>query len=177
MVGLSSNETANRQMVIEANGFKTYTFILDTTNINKPKLVKIVETNAASAPNKDAKEAEDGTKNTEPAFTDLKFNSAFGVHELYINPKREDLLKASAVKMFVKGSDGSYKEIGKESLEVREGHVQINDLNTRKFPTAIGNMLAEGENDVRVEFAGVTEPIDIVIVRTGKYSIRLTLKK
>lgn len=79
--------------------------------------------------------------------------------------------------MSVKGSDGSYKEIGKESLKVKEGHIQINDLNTRKFPTAIGNMLAEGENDVRVEFDGVKEPVDIVIVRTGRYTIRLTLKK
>ena len=169
-VGLSYNAIENRPMVIESTGFKTYTFILDTRNQYDPKLVKIMETNAA-------KDAEDGIKNTEPAFTDLKFNDAFGVHELYINPKREDLLKASAVKMSVKGSDGSYKEIGKESLKVKEGHIQINDLNTRKFPTAIGNMLAEGENDVRVEFDGVKEPVDIVIVRTGRYTIRLTLKK
>jgi len=173
-VGLSYNAIENRPMVIESTGFKTYTFILDTRNQYDPKLVKIMETNAASSPDKDA---EDGIKNTEPAFTDLKFNDAFGVHELYINPKREDLLKASAVKMSVKGSDGSYKEIGKESLKVKEGHIQINDLNTRKFPTAIGNMLAEGENDVRVEFDGVKEPVDIVIVRTGRYTIRLTLKK
>ena len=133
-----------------------------------------METNAASAPDKDA---EDGIKNTEPAFTDLKFNGAFGVHELYINPKREDLLKASAVKMSVKGSDGSYKEIENSSFKMKEGHIQISDLNTRRYSTAIGNMLAEGDNDVRVEFAGVKEPVDIVIVRTGKYSIRLTLKK
>ena len=177
MVGLSYNASDNRQMVIEAAGFKTYTFILDTTNMNKPKLVKIVETNAASAPGKEAEGAEDGTKNTEPAFTDLKFNGAFGVHELYINPKREDLLKASAVKMSVKGSDGSYKEIESSSFKMKEGHIQISDLNTRRYSTAIGNMLAEGENDVRVEFAGVKEPVDIVIVRTGQYSIRLTLKK
>ena len=177
MVGLSSNETANRQMVIEATGFKTYTFILDTTNINKPKLIKIVETNAASAPNKDAKGAEDGTKNTEPAFTELKYNDAFGTHELYINPKREDLLKASAVKMSVKGSDGSYKEIENSSFKMKEGYIQISDLNVKYYPTTISKMLAEGENDVRVEFAGVKEPVDIVIVRTGRYSIRLTLKK
>ncbi|ESL01506.1 putative phage head-tail adaptor [Catonella morbi ATCC 51271] len=173
-VGLSYNAIENRPMVIESTGFKTYTFILDTRNQYDPKLVKIVETNAASAPNKDA---EDGTKNTEPAFTDLKFNSAFGVHELYINPKREDLLKASAVKMSVKGSDGSYKEIENSSFKMKEGHIQISDLKTSRYSTAIGNMLAEGDNDVRVEFDGVKEPVDIVIVRTGKYSIRLTLKK
>ena len=177
MVGLSYNASDNRQMVIEAAGFKTYTFILDTTNMNKPKLVKIVETNAASAPGKEAEGAEDGTKNTEPAFTDLKFNGAFGVHELYINPKREDLLKASAVKMSVKGSDGSYKEIESSSFKMKEGHIQISDLNVKYYPTTISKMLAEGENDVRVEFAGVKEPVDIVIVRTGQYSIRLTLKK
>ena len=176
-VGLSSNETANRQMVIEATGFKTYTFILDTTNINKPKLVKIVETNAASAPNKDAKEAEDGTKNTEPAFTELKYNDAFGTHELHINPKREDLLKSSGVKMSVKGSDGSYKEIENSSFKMEEGYIQISDLNAKFSQTVISKMLAEGENDVRVEFDGVKEPVDIVIVRTGRYSIRLTLKK
>ena len=176
-VGLSSNATDNRQMVIEATGFKTYTFILDTRDINKPKLVKIVETNAASAPNKDAKEAEDGTKNTEPAFTELKYNDAFGTHELHINPKREDLLKSSGVKMSVKGSDGSYKEIENSSFKMEEGYIQISDLNAKFSQTVISKMLAEGENDVRVEFAGVTEPIDIVIVRTGKYSIRLTLKK
>ena len=173
-VGLSYNAIENRPMVIESTGFKTYTFILDTRNQYDPKLVKIMETNAASAPNKDA---EDGTKNTEPAFTELKYNSGFGVHELYINPKREDLLKASAVKMSVKGSDGSYKEIENSSFKMKEGHIQISDLNTRRYSTAIGNMLAEGENDVRVEFDGVKEPVDIVIVRTGQYSIRLTLKK
>ena len=173
-VGLSYNAIENRPMVIESTGFKTYTFILDTRNQYDPKLVKIMETNAASAPDKDA---EDGIKNTEPAFTDLKFNGAFGVHELYINPKREDLLKASAVKMSVKGSDGSYKEIENSSLKMKEGYIQISDLNVKYYPTTISKMLAEGENDVRVEFDGVKEPIDIVIVRTGEYRIRLTLKK
>jgi hypothetical protein len=60
---------------------------------------------------------------------------------------------------------------------MKEGHIQISDLKTSRYSTAIGNMLAEGDNDVRVEFDGVKEPVDIVIVRTGKYSIRLTLKK
>ena len=173
-VGLSYNAIENRPMVIESTGFKTYTFILDTRNQYDPKLVKIMETNAASAPNKDA---EDGTKNTEPAFTELKYNSGFGTHELYINPKREDLLKASAVKMSVKGSDGSYKEIENSSFKMKEGYIQISDLNAKYYPTAISKMLVEGDNDVRVEFAGVKEPVDIVIVRTGQYSIRLTLKK
>ena len=174
MVGLSYNASDNRQMVIEAAGFKTYTFILDTRNQYDPKLVKIVETNAASAPDKDA---EDGTKNTESAFTELKYNSGYGVHELYINPKREDLLKASAVKMSVKGSDGSYKEIENSSFKMKEGYIQISDLNAKYYPTTISKMLAEGDNDVRVEFAGIKEPVDIVIVRTGKYGMRLTLKK
>ena len=79
--------------------------------------------------------------------------------------------------MSVKGSDGSYKEIENSSLKMKEGYIQISDLNTKYYLTAISKMLAEGENDVRVEFAGVKEPVDIVIIRTGKYSIRLTLKK
>ena len=79
--------------------------------------------------------------------------------------------------MSVKGSDGSYKEIESSSFKMKEGHIQISDLNVKYYPTTISKMLAEGENDVRVEFAGVKEPVDIVIVRTGQYSIRLTLKK
>ena len=177
MVGLSYNAIKNRQMVIEADGFKTYTFILDTRNMNAPKLVEIVETGKALKPGKDTEEAEDGTKETEPAFTEAKYNSSYGVYEIIINPKREDLLKSSDVRMFVKGSDNSYKEIEKTSLEVKDGRINITDLNARRYPTTISKMLVQGDNDVKVEFVDIAKSINIILVREAGYSFRFTLKK
>lgn len=99
------------------------------------------------------------------------------MHEIIINPKREDLLKSTAVKMFVKGSDGSYQEVEKKSIRVKTGIVEITDLNNRLYPTAIGKLLSEGENEVIFEFDGVSEPVNEVLIRTGKYTFRLSLKK
>ena len=116
-------------------------------------------------------------ENTESAFTEARYNGAYGVHEIVINPKREDLLKSTAVKMFVKGSDGMYKEVVNESIKVKTGIVEIKDYNNRLFPTALGNLIVEGENEVKFEFDGVSEPVNVVLIRTGKYTFRLSLKK
>ena len=116
-------------------------------------------------------------ENTESAFTEARYNGAYGVHEIIINPKREDLLKSTAVKMFVKGRDGMYKEVVNDSIKVKTGIVEIKDYNNRLFPTALGNLLVEGENEVKFEFAGVSEPVNVVLIRTGKYTFRLSLKK
>ena len=116
-------------------------------------------------------------ENTESAFTEARYNGAYNVYEIVINPKREDLLKSTAVKMFVKGRDGMYKEVVNESIKVKTGIVEIKDYNNRRFPTALGNLLVEGENEVKFEFDGVSEPVNVVLIRTGKYTFRLSLKK
>ena len=50
-------------------------------------------------------------------------------------------------------------------------------MNNRLYPTAIGKLLSEGENEVIFEFDGVSEPVNEVLIRTGKYTFRLSLKK
>ena len=79
--------------------------------------------------------------------------------------------------MFVKGSDGTYKEVVNESIKVRTGIVKITDYNNRLYPDALGNLLVEGENEVKFEFDGVSEPVNVVLIRTGKYYFSLSLKK
>ena len=116
-------------------------------------------------------------ENTESAFTEARYNVAYNVYEIVINPKRDDLLKSTAVKMFVKGSDGTYKEVVNESIKVKTGIVEIKDYNNSLFPTALGNLIVEGENEVKFEFDGVSEPVNVVLIRTGKYTFRLSLKK
>lgn len=116
-------------------------------------------------------------ENTESAFTEARYNGAYGVHEIVINPKREDLLKSTAVKMFVKGRDGMYKEVVNDSIKVKTGIVEITDYNNKYYPTALGNLIVEGENEVKFEFDGVSEPVNVVLIRTGKYTFRLSLKK
>ena len=116
-------------------------------------------------------------ENTESAFTEARYNVAYNVYEIVINPKREDLLKSTAVKMFVKGRDGMYKEVVNESIKVRTGIVKITDYNNRLYPDALGILLVEGENEVKFEFDGVSEPVNVVLIRTGKYTFRLSLKK
>ena len=79
--------------------------------------------------------------------------------------------------MYVKGSDGSYKEIERSSLKKDGKIIKISDLNWKYYPTTISEILAIGDNDVRIKFDGVEENIDIVINRDKKYGFRLSLKK
>lgn len=158
-----NNNKKEVALVIESSVYKSYTIIFNNSSPYSADIISMEETKKV--------------QNTEPAFTEAKYNSAYGVHEIIINPKRDDLLKSTAVKMFVKGSDGTYKEVVNESIKVKTGIVEIKDYNNSLFPTALGNLIVEGENEVKFEFAGVSEPVNVVLIRTGKYTFRLSLKK
>ena len=158
-----NNSKKEVALVIESSIYKSYTIIFDNSSPYSADIISMEETKKV--------------QNTEPAFTEARYNTAYGVHEIIINPKREDLLKSTAVKMFVKGRDGMYKEVVNDSIKVKTGIVEIKDYNNRLFPTALGNLLVEGENEVKFEFDGVSEPVNVVLIRTGKYTFRLSLKK
>ena len=158
-----NNNKKEVALVIESSVYKNYTIIFNNSSPYSADIISMEETKKV--------------QNTEPAFTEAKYNSAYGVHEIIINPKRDDLLKSTAVKMFVKGSDGTYKEVVNESIKVKTGIVEIKDYNNSLFPTALGNLIVEGENEVKFEFDGVSEPVNVVLIRTGKYTFRLSLKK
>ena len=158
-----NNNKKEVALVLESSIYKSYTIIFDNSSPYSADIISMEETKKV--------------QNTEPAFTEARYNTAYGVHEIIINPKREDLLKSTAVKMFVKGSDGTYKEVVNESIKVRTGIVKITDYNNRRYPTALGNLVVEGENEVKFEFDGVSEPVNVVLIRTGKYTFRLSLKK
>lgn len=158
-----NNSKKEVALVIESSIYKSYTIIFDNSSPYSADIISMEETKKV--------------QNTEPAFTEARYNTAYGVHEIIINPKREDLLKSTAVKMFVKGSDGTYKEVVNESIKVRTGIVKITDYNNRRYPTALGNLVVEGENEVKFEFDGVSEPVNVVLIRTGKYTFTLSLKK
>lgn len=158
-----NNNKKEVALVIESSVYKSYTIIFNNCSPYSADIISMEETKKV--------------QNTEPAFTEAKYNSAYGVHEIIINPKRDDLLKSTAVKMFVKGSDGTYKEVVNESIKVKTGIVEIKDYNNSLFPTALGNLIVEGENEVKFEFDGVSEPVNVVLIRTGKYTFRLSLKK
>lgn len=158
-----NNNKKEVALVIESSIYKSYTIIFNNSSPYSADIISMEETKKV--------------QNTEPAFTEAKYNSAYGVHEIIINPKRDDLLKSTAVKMFVKGSDGTYKEVVNESIKVKTGIVEIKDYNNSLFPTALGNLIVEGENEVKFEFDGVSEPVNVVLIRTGKYTFRLSLKK
>ena len=116
-------------------------------------------------------------ENTEPAFTSGGYDYSRGVNKININPKREDILKAKTVKMFVKGNDGSYREVYQGSAKMKDGYIEVSDLNIRNNPTILSKLLVIGDNEVRFEFDGVSEPVNVVLIRTGKYTFRLSLKK
>lgn len=158
-----NNNKKEVALVIESSVYKSYTIIFNNSSPYSADIISMEETKKV--------------QNTEPAFTEAKYNSAYGVHEIIINPKRDDLLKSTAVKMFVKGSDGTYKEVVNESIKVKTGIVEIKDYNNSLFPTALGNLIVEGENEVKFEFDGVSEPVNVVLIRTGKYYFSLSLKK
>lgn len=158
-----NNNKKEVALVIESSIYKSYTITFDNSSPYSADIISMEETKKV--------------QNTEPAFTEARYNTAYGVHEIIINPKREDLLKSTAVKMFVKGRDGMYKEVVNDSIKVKTGIVEIKDYNNRLFPTALGNLLVEGENEVKFEFDGVSEPVNAVLIRTGKYTFRLSLKK
>ena len=158
-----NNNKKEVALVIEPSIYKSYTIIFDNSSPYSADIISMEETKKV--------------QNTEPAFTEARYNGYYGVHEIIINPKREDLLKSTAVKMFVKGSDGTYKEVVNKSIKVRTGIVEIKDYNNKDYPTALGNLLVEGENEVKFEFDGVSEPVNVVLIRTGKYTFRLSLKK
>ena len=158
-----NNNKKEVAFVIESSIYKSYTIIFDNSSPYSADIISMEETKKV--------------QNTEPAFTEARYNTAYGVHEIIINPKREDLLKSTAVKMFVKGRDGMYKEVVNDSIKVKTGIVEITDYNNRLFPTALGNLIVEGENEVKFEFDGVSEPVNVVLIRTGKYTFRLSLKK
>ena len=158
-----NNNKKEVALVIESSIYKSYTIIFNNSSPYSADIISMEETKKV--------------QNTEPAFTEAKYNSAYGVHEIVINPKREDLLKSTAVKMFVKGRDGTYKEVVNESIKVKTGIVEIKDYNNKYYPTALGNLIVEGENEVKFEFDGVSEPVNVVLIRTGKYTFRLSLKK
>lgn len=158
-----NNNKKEVALVLESSIYKSYTIIFDNSSPYSADIISMEETKKV--------------QNTEPAFTEARYNTAYGVHEIIINPKREDLLKSTAVKMFVKGSDGTYKEVVNESIKVRTGIVKITDYNNRRYPTALGNLVVEGENEVKFEFDGVSEPVNVVLIRTGKYYFSLSLKK
>jgi len=90
-----NNNKKEVALVIESSVYKSYTIIFDNSSPYSADIISMEETKKV--------------QNTEPAFTEARYNTAYGVHEIIINPKREDLLKSTAVKMFVKGSDGSYQ--------------------------------------------------------------------
>lgn len=158
-----NNSKKEVALVIESSIYKSYTIIFDNSSPYSADIISMEETKKV--------------QNTEPAFTEARYNTAYGVHEIVINPKREDLLKSTAVKMFVKGRDGMYKEVVNDSIKVKTGIVEIKDYNNRLFPTALGNLIVEGENEVKFEFDGVSEPVNVVLIRIGKYTFRLSLKK
>lgn len=158
-----NNSKKEVALVIESSIYKSYTIIFDNSSPYSADIISMEEMKKV--------------QNTEPAFTEARYNTAYGVHEIIINPKREDLLKSTAVKMFVKGRDGMYKEVVNESIKVRAGIVKITDYNNRLYPDALGNLLVEGENEVKFEFDGVSEPVNVVLIRTGKYYFSLSLKK
>ena len=158
-----NNNKKEVALVIESSVYKSYTIIFNNSSPYSADIISMEETKKV--------------QNTEPAFTEAKYNSAYGVHEIIINPKRDDLLKSTAVKMFVKGSDGTYKEVVNDSIKVKTGIVEITDYNNKYYPTALGNLVVEGENEVKFEFDGVSEPVNVVLIRTGKYTFRLSLKK
>ena len=158
-----NNSKKEVALVIESSIYKSYTITFNNSSPYSADIISMEETKNA--------------QNTEPAFTEAKYNGAYNVYEIFINPKREDLLKSTAVKMFVKGSDGTYKEVVNESIKVKTGIVKITDYNNKYYPTALGNLLVEGENEVKFEFVGVSEPVNVVLIRTGKYYFSLSLKK
>ena len=158
-----NNNKKEVALVIESSVYKNYTIIFNNSSPYSADIISMEETKKV--------------QNTEPAFTEAKYNSAYGVHEIIINPKREDLLKSTAVKMFVKGRDGTYKEVVNKSIKVKTGIVEITDYNNKYYPTALGNLIVEGENEVKFEFDGVSEPVNVVLIRTGKYYFSLSLKK
>lgn len=158
-----NNNKKEVALVIESSVYKSYTITFDNSSPYSADIISMEETKKV--------------QNTEPAFTEARYNGAYGVHEIVINPKREDLLKSTAVKMFVKGRDGMYKEVVNKSIKVKTGIVEITDYNNRRYPTALGNLIVEGENEVKFEFDGVSEPVNVVLIRTGKYTFRLSLKK
>ena len=158
-----NNSKKEVALVIESSIYKSYTIIFDNSSPYSADIISMEETKKV--------------QNTEPAFTEARYNTAYGVHEIIINPKREDLLKSTAVKMFVKGRDGMYKEVVNDSIKVKTGIVEITDYNNKYYPTALGNLVVEGENEVKFEFDGVSEPVNVVLIRTGKYTFRLSLKK
>ena len=158
-----NNSKKEVALVIESSVYKSYTIIFDNSSPYSADIISMEETKKA--------------ENTEPAFTEARYNGAYGVHEIIINPKREDLLKSTAVKMFVKGRDGTYKEVVNKSIKVKTGIVEITDYNNKYYPTALGNLVVEGENEVKFEFDGVSEPVNVVLIRTGKYYFSLSLKK
>ena len=158
-----NNSKKEVALVIESSIYKSYTITFDNSSPYSADIISMEETKKA--------------ENTEPAFTEARYNTAYGVHEIIINPKREDLLKSTAVKMFVKGRDGMYKEVVNKSIKVKTGIVEITDYNNKYYPTALGNLIVEGENEVKFEFVGVSEPVNVVLIRTGKYYFSLSLKK
>ena len=158
-----NNSKKEVALVIESSIYKSYTIIFDNSSPYSADIISMEEMKKV--------------QNTEPAFTEARYNTAYGVHEIIINPKREDLLKSTAVKMFVKGRDGTYKEVVNKSIKVRTGIVEITDYNNKYYPTALGNLIVEGENEVKFEFDGVSEPVNVVLIRTGKYYFSLSLKK
>ena len=158
-----NNSKKEVALVIESSIYKSYTITFNNSSPYSADIISMEETKNA--------------QNTEPAFTEAKYNGAYNVYEIFINPKREDLLKSTAVKMFVKGSDGTYKEVVNESIKVKTGIVKITDYNNKYYPTALGNLLVEGENEVKFEFDGVSEPVNVVLIRSGKYYFSLSLKK
>ena len=158
-----NNSKKEVALVIESSIYKSYTIIFDNSSPYSADIISMEEMKKV--------------QNTEPAFTEARYNTAYGVHEIIINPKREDLLKSTAVKMFVKGRDGMYKEVVNDSIKVKTGIVEITDYNNKYYPTALGNLIVEGENEVKFEFDGVSEPVNVVLIRTGKYYFSLSLKK
>ena len=158
-----NNSKKEVALVIESSIYKSYTIIFDNSSPYSADIISMEEMKKV--------------QNTEPAFTEARYNTAYGVHEIIINPKREDLLKSTAVKMFVKGRDGTYKEVVNKSIKVKTGIVEITDYNNKYYPTALGNLIVEGENEVKFEFDGVSEPVNVVLIRTGKYTFSLSLKK
>lgn len=158
-----NNSKKEVALVIESSIYKSYTIIFDNSSPYSADIISMEEMKKV--------------QNTEPAFTEARYNTAYGVHEIIINPKREDLLKSTAVKMFVKGRDGTYKEVVNKSIKVKTGIVEITDYNNKYYPTALGNLVVEGENEVKFEFDGVSEPVNVVLIRTGKYYFSLSLKK
>ncbi len=158
-----NNSKKEVALVIESSVYKSYTIIFDNSSPYSADIISMEEMKKV--------------QNTEPAFTEARYNTAYGVHEIIINPKREDLLKSTAVKMFVKGRDGTYKEVVNKSIKVKTGIVEITDYNNKYYPTALGNLVVEGENEVKFEFDGVSEPVNVVLIRTGKYTFKLSLKK